>query len=248
MKLKILVPAFNAKQWITDCLLSIVNQKFKAYECLIIDDASTDGTFDVINNLKFLDERFLAMRNSVNVGPLANTYNGFERLGCRRDPEAILTIVDGDDRLAHNGALDVVKNAYDADPGLLMTYGNYSDDKSPDVGKCGAFPPDIIASRQFRTHPACVSCLRTFKAKLWNGLIKDDLIDPDTGKFFSCGGDVAYCLPLLEMAGSRFRFIQEIIYIYTTNNPLSDFRIRWQEQLRVDKLVRSYPRYPLLRL
>lgn len=247
IKLKVVVPTFNAERWITDCLRSIATQRFKAFECLVIDDASEDKTFEVINGLKFLDERFLVMRNSVNVGPLANTYNGFERLGCRRDPEAVLTIVDGDDRLAHDGAFDVVRSAYESDPTLLMTYGDYANDYDPRVGKCGSFPADVIANRSFRRHPACVSCLRTFKAKLWNGLIKDDLIDPDTGKFFACGGDVAYCLPLLEMAGSRFKFIRDIIYIYTTDNPHSDFRIRSQEQVRVDQMVRSFPRYPLLR-
>lgn len=247
MNFKVVVPTYNAAPWIGACLLSIVRQRFRNFECLVIDDASTDGTLDAINRLDFLDERFLVMRNPANAGPLANTYNGFERLGCRRDPEAILTIVDGDDRLAHDGAFDVVRHAYESDPNLLMTYGNYANDTDLSRGKCSAFPGDIIAGRHFRHHPACVSCLRTFKAKLWNGLQKHDLIDPETGVFFAAGGDVAYCLPLLEMAGSRFKFIEEIIYIYTTGNPLSDFRIRGQEQIRVDKLIRSYPRYPLLR-
>lgn len=248
MRLKIVVPTFNAAPWISACLRSIVTQKFKTFECLVIDDASQDGTYDVIKSLNFLDERFLVMRNSVNVGPLANTYNGFDRLGCRRDPDSVLTIVDGDDRLAHDSAFDIVKSAYEKDPNLLMTYGNYVNDTDMRFGRCSAFPPDVIAGRHFRHHPACVSCLRTFKAKLWNGVLKQDLMDPETGKFFTAGGDVAYCLPLLDMAGSRFKFIEDIIYIYTTGNPLSDFRIRGQEQIRVDKLIRSYPRYPLLRL
>src|SRR5882724_5909915 len=164
MDLKVVVPTFNAARWIRTCLLSIVRQRFRDFTCLVIDDASQDDTWNIIQSLDFLDERFLMMRNSTNLGPLANTYNGFERLGCRRDPESVLTIVDGDDRLAHDGAFGVVEKAYAGDSNLLMTYGNYANDTEPSVGKCGEFPESVISGRNFRNHLACVSCLRTFKA------------------------------------------------------------------------------------
>lgn len=245
MLLKVVVPTYNAAKWIEECLRSISAQQYGKFECLVIDDASTDGTFETIAKLS-LDERFTILRNPTNIGPLANTWFGFERLGCRFDAEAVLTIVDGDDRLAHDRAFDVVKNAYDSDSSLLMTYGNYANDQTPQVGMCGRFDDVTILTRSFRKSHCCVSCLRTFKARLWNNLQKSDLIDPQTGRFFAAGGDVAYLLPLLDMAGSRFRFIEEIIYYYNTGNPMSDFRIRTTEQSRVDRLIRSMPRYPIL--
>lgn len=242
--MKIVVPVYNGAAWIERCLRSIERQKFRDYECLVIDDASTDETFAVMCDMN-LDDRFIVMRNPKNVGPLANTWNGFERAGCRRGSgEEILTIVDGDDWLAHDDALGVVDRAYRSDPKLLMTYGNYANDTSPTRGVCDPFPQHVVASRGFRRHPCVVSCLRTFKAKLWNKIERGDLIDDETGEFFSAGGDVAYLMPLLDMAGDRFQFITDIIYVYNTGNPLSDWRIRNGEQSRVDRLVRSMPTYP----
>lgn len=242
---RVVVPTYNAAPWIETCLRSIQDQSYSNFECLVIDDASTDKTFEVLSKLK-LDERFTILRNPVNLGPLANTWHGFERLGCRKTENAILTIVDGDDRLAHDNAFLTVAKVYESDPSLLMTYGNYANDLEPSVGCCGRFDAGTIERRDFRKDRACVSCLRTFKARLWNGLKKKDLINPDTGRFFAAGGDVAYLLPLLDMAGNRFRFIEEIIYFYNTNNPVSDSKIRAQEQVHVDWYIRNLPKYDLL--
>lgn len=245
IRFKIIVPTYNSAPWIEGCLRSIAEQTHREFECLVIDDASTDSTLEVLAGLR-LDERFTILRNPVNLGPLANTWFGFERLGCRRDLEAVLTIVDGDDRLAHSRAFEIVRGAYETDPNLLLTYGNYANDRSPDIGMCGRFNDATIQQRNFRKVDCCVSCLRTFKARLWNGLKREDLIDPKTRRFFSAGGDVAYLLPLLDMAGSRFKFIDEIIYYYNTRNPISDSQIRAQEQIRVDKIIRGMAKYPLL--
>lgn len=245
--MKILVPAYNAAQWIERCLRSIASQQHEDFECLVIDDASTDDTFAVAASMQ-LDDRFCVVRNPRNVGPLANTWAGFERMGCRRcDPECVLTIVDGDDWLAHDLALAVPARLYAEDPELLMTYGNYANDDSPGTGRCDPFPEHVIRSGGFREHHCVVSCLRTFKAKLWNRLRLEDMVDETTGKFFIAGGDVAYLMPLLEMAGTRHRFVPEIIYYYNTGNPLSDHRIRGWEQHCVDAHVRSLPRYPLFK-
>lgn len=240
---KIVVPVYNASPWIERCLASIQKQSHANFECIVIDDASTDATFDIA--CKAADKRFTIMRRGRNWGPLANTWDGFRRLGVEKDAESVLTVVDGDDWLAHAGALARVAKSYDANRALLLTYGNYANDVSPTVGQCGRFSPETIAARDFRRDAnACISCLRTFKAKIWNRINVDDLKDPQTGDFFAAGGDVAYLMPLLDLAGNRFEFIEDILYYYTTTNPLSDYRIRGLEQIRVDRLVRNKPKYP----
>ena len=45
--------------------------------------------------------------------------------------------------------------------------------------------------------------------------------------------------PMVEMAGDRFQFIPQILYIYNDTNPSSDFRLRLPEQQRVNKLIRK---------
>ena len=57
MKLSIIIPVYNAKQYIRDCLNSIIRQDCRDMEIIIVDDGSTDGSFDICNEYKVWDER-----------------------------------------------------------------------------------------------------------------------------------------------------------------------------------------------
>ena len=46
-KLGIIIPNFNNEKWIPKCLDSILNQTYKNYEVIFIDDLSTDNSIEV---------------------------------------------------------------------------------------------------------------------------------------------------------------------------------------------------------
>lgn len=62
----ICMPFYNARLTIRDTILSILNQTFRDFHVLLLDDGSTDNTMDVIQDL--IDERFQILRNEVNKG------------------------------------------------------------------------------------------------------------------------------------------------------------------------------------
>ena len=53
MFFKIIIPNYNNEKWLDKCLTSIMNQTFKDYEVVIIDDMSTDGSIDIIKKYPF---------------------------------------------------------------------------------------------------------------------------------------------------------------------------------------------------
>lgn len=55
----IIIPVFNSEQYIERCLLSIKNQTFSNFECLIIDDGSEDDSLKIINKICNEDSRFI---------------------------------------------------------------------------------------------------------------------------------------------------------------------------------------------
>ena len=65
----VLIPAFNAERTIVSSVKSVLAQTHSNTRVVIIDDASTDKTYEIITNLKCEDARVYILRNQFNKGP-----------------------------------------------------------------------------------------------------------------------------------------------------------------------------------
>jgi len=61
-----IIAAYNGERFIRSAVESIVNQTFRDFELIVIDDCSTDGTVQILADLK--DERLRVIRNERNLG------------------------------------------------------------------------------------------------------------------------------------------------------------------------------------
>ncbi len=57
MKLSIIVPVFNIKEYLTRCVSSILGQSFTDFELLLVDDGSTDGSAEMCDDFAKKDNR-----------------------------------------------------------------------------------------------------------------------------------------------------------------------------------------------
>ncbi|MBU8823755.1 glycosyltransferase family 2 protein [Mycolicibacterium goodii] len=69
-KVTICVPTYNSEDTIDACLASALEQSYGDFECLVVDNASTDGTLERVARID--DARIRVVRNPVNIGPNAN--------------------------------------------------------------------------------------------------------------------------------------------------------------------------------
>lgn len=67
MKLSIVIPAYNASKYIVRCVESITTQDFNDYEIVIVDDGSTDSTYDTALSIS---------NNSLNIRVLRKNNGG----------------------------------------------------------------------------------------------------------------------------------------------------------------------------
>lgn len=66
-KISVLMPVYNGKKYLEIAILSILNQSFKDFEFIIVDDCSKDSSFKIIQKYAKKDKRIVALQNKVNL-------------------------------------------------------------------------------------------------------------------------------------------------------------------------------------
>ena len=64
----IIMPAYNCEKFVADAIKSVIDQVYKNWELIVINDASTDCTKDVITEIAMSDSRILYCENEKNMG------------------------------------------------------------------------------------------------------------------------------------------------------------------------------------
>jgi len=244
---KIVIPAYNCEKWISKTIESIKNQNYKNFECLLIDDMSTDKTYEIMTQYSNGDSRFNCLLNFEKKFALKNFIDGFSMIS--NNSEDILINIDGDDWLASENVLQKVADMYDKTD-CLMTYGSFVEYPSKIVHQYYLSPYDdyVIENNIFRNVPWKASHLRTFKKKLWDKIDLADFINEETGKYYEVACDLAIMFPMLEMSHSRSRHISDLLYVYNKQNPLSDMYVKEEEQIRISNQIRIKKKYSRIKL
>lgn len=249
MELKIVISSYNSLEWLPETLNSVDCQTYTNYEVCVVDDGS-DGP----EQAEFIEEYCSNRENwnfiihDENMGAL---YSQVEAINSMNpNDEDIIIWVDGDDRLADENVFQIVVDTYLA-TNCLMTYGSYrSEPYSSTCSLPRRYPKQVERKNSYRAHAyvegLLFNHLRTVKYVLFKHLNYSDFTWPN-GQWFRCCGDTAVMIPCLEMAGRRYEFINRELYVYNSENPVSDWR-RWSEE--IDRthayiLKRLRPKNPL---
>lgn len=96
-KISVIIPAYNAETYLEPCVRSVLQQTYQNLEILLIDDGSTDKTWEVCRALAAADSRVRPIRKEN--GGVSSARNA----GIAAASGEMLTFVDGDDELKENG-------------------------------------------------------------------------------------------------------------------------------------------------
>lgn len=95
----IIMPAYNAEEFISDSIRSIINQTYSHFELIVIDDCSMDRTVEKV--MEFEDSRIIIFKNAENKG-VAFSRN----VGLRNAKWRYVAFCDSDDYW-HNKKLEI---------------------------------------------------------------------------------------------------------------------------------------------
>lgn len=86
----VIIPTYNREKIISDSISSVLNQTYKNFELIIVDDCSTDNTVDVVKKIN--DPRIVILRQPKNMGACAARNRGIDE-----SRGSIIAFQDSDD-------------------------------------------------------------------------------------------------------------------------------------------------------
>ena len=142
------MPAYNVERYIGQAIESVLNQTFTQFELLVIDDASTDGTLDIVNAFA-TDARLRVVRQKQNRGRPSSRNHGLDIA-----EGEYVAFLDADDYCAPERLAKQVA-FLDANPdiGGVGSWKKWVDmDGTPVAGEIRRFPlePDEVACKMIR--------------------------------------------------------------------------------------------------
>ncbi len=239
--ISIISPFYNAEKYVEDCILSVASQDYDNYTHYLIDDCSTDNSYEVaiqvIESLpQNLRSKFKLIKNPQNYGAVQNQILSIVPL----DDNDIVMMLDGDDCLMpSNDIFHRYNSLYDGS--VEFTYGSMWSvaDNIPLVAQ--PYPKHIRDSKNYRQHKFAWNMpythLRTFKKYLINDISVQQFQDVH-GNWFRAGGDTSIFYNLIEQAHpDKIKAVPDIVYKYNDLNPLNDYKVHGDEQTKTATLV-----------
>lgn len=129
----ILIPVYNRESIITETVESARRQTYENIEIIIVDNASTDRTYDVLRRLALIDDRIKLFRNDVNVGPVRNW------LRCVEEATGMYGKILWSDDLIADDFIEQTLPALRSDVAFVFTDVITFEGEVPTNGKCQRF-------------------------------------------------------------------------------------------------------------
>lgn len=228
----VLTTIYNCDKYLNKCLDSIKSQNYKNWVCYLLNDLSTDKSKEIAKSYCSSDSRFVLINNSIKYYQPGN-YDQILRSNLVND-EDIVVEVDGDDWLATPEAFSKIVKKHKE--GFLITHGSFIYSN----GAAGFSTP--ISVNQLRISQQNATHLRSWRAKLWKCIKKEDLMYNEW--YAPTAGDVFFMLPMLEMAGDeRIIHISEYLYVYNNENPINDHKVDVTFQWHLASVARKKQKY-----
>lgn len=174
----VIIPVYNAEVYLADMLGDVINQSYKNIEIIIIDDGSTDNSWNIIQEFAKEDNRIISI-HSKNRGP-----SGARNLGIENSRGEYIRFLDADDRIPENSIKDMV-TPFLCDNCVDLVIGNYvcSPEKSFFLGE--NIQNGYMQSDEFID--LFISNIRSYYIGVpWNKMYRTEIIKNNNIKFNEC--------------------------------------------------------------
>lgn len=203
-KVSIIVPVYNSEKTILRCLDSILNQTYKNIEIIIIDDGSTDSSYNLIKSRLNNDNRIKLIKKE-NTGVSDSRNNGLGII-----TGEYVTFVDSDDWIELNLIKKMVEVLEKENVDIICCnyYLNYEDGKQKKIER---------KEKRLDKFNALNPSSKYYFTTVWGKIFRKNVIDSlrfSTELYYS--EDTLFYIQTLMNASSIY-WIKETLYHYYIN-------------------------------
>lgn len=219
----------NVERNVDSLIASVKSQRNSRWKHTIVDDCSSDLTYDRLISLTSDDPRFQVIRNSERKHALRNIVDAVRQMGSNE----IAATLDGDDCLCNDLTVDLLLREYERGSDVVWTAHKWDTNGMNISGHM----PDVVDPYAW---PWVTSHLRTFRATLISKISDANFLN-HKGEWFKRGYDQALMLPLLHV-GMRRTYIPEVCYQYNIDSasiPVDERNWAERDQISTVNIVRS---------
>ena len=224
MFFSIIIPVYNAEKYIKNCIQSIQKQTFDNFECILINDGSTDNSLNILNDIAETDSRFIII-NKKNEGVSSARNQGLSKAS-----GDFIIFIDSDDFIEPT-LLEILKNNCNDKDIIQYDFYKISSNNLNEYKK----EIHIKSNTDF--------IIQGEGAVVWKRAFRRDFIqDIRFNESLRGGEDYLFCCEAF-LKNPRFFYINKCLYNYNTSNTNSAMNLSsintFIDQLLATKQVES---------
>ena len=197
------IPAYNAGQFIDETLESVLSQTYENWECIIVNDGSTDNTESVAKKWCEKDSRF-RLTNKEN-GGLSSARNW----GIKESKAEYIAFLDADDILTSDSLEVRINVLIEQNVDLVATKLQHFTDKLPKVSKNNARQDVLYYAKEGLTQLMAFN-----KVTPSTVLCKKSVMDEVGGFTWHKKAEDLHCWLKVLFAGYKIYRIDETLLLY----------------------------------
>src|SRR5574344_1161403 len=241
--ISVIIPVFNVKKYLKECLDSVACQTLSQIEVICVDDNSTDGSREILQEYAKQDTRFKVLHATGHGAAAARN------LGIEKAQGEYIYFIDADDKITPDYLMELYKTAMwtgckiVACENILLFFGEENPLNFYQKAKyCGVLP---ITPKTLCATPGRVMC--------WNKLFNAQLLKQQELKFADTRyAEDIYFYYTVILNVQKIAFANKGGYIYRRHN--NSLMAQMQKELKTDdhikvfiKLFEYYQQHNLLK-